>query len=1002
MDYKCVCMSGYEVVTDEASGELTCGNIDECGPLACGTFGQCIDLVNDYKCDCQSGFIQKEVDGDHVCGRVECPPPFEIEHAHFPAGLKGVFEAVIPYTCAGGHTTDGKLNGPVGFSIECLASRSYSEAKSCSPISCGKPPKVDNAPAITVAHLFSEEAEYACEAGYTTNGLPKGESKFKVKCMESGHFTARADCLPVQCGLPPVLTMATAVPVTEILSFSETAEWACAEGYALDVKKPADSKFTARCEKDGLYAVTGRPGVSTGLLECKAVTCTLPHSVKHAKPDGFKGGAVVSFPAVAAYNCEEGYTVDGEFSGDAFFQVSCGKLGKITHHLPGDEIGCQPVKCGAAPKAVNATKIGGPDQMVLNNVAKYKCLPGYALGMGIDNSQPQRTQDLTKKFDVTCLATGEPTPPLVCRNINDCAGRSCGQHGLCVDLVQDYTCDCASGFEMRTRKNGDKLCGNVDDCPADACGDHGTCIDLVNDYTCQCEVGFELTISGDLNLCTAKKCPVVEPISHSSLKDDERLEYPKELKVTCNEGYTTDGTASIAAGTFSFACQADGTLTQVASCLPVKCGFAPMVQSVSSKPPTSQEFVFGQEAKYSCEMGYTLDGTSKGARTQALACPATGVFPNVDHCKPVTCGAPPVLESGMANAVVSFYGGLVNYKCNDGYTLDQGDITAKGYSRKCLATGTLEPAPVNLQGSCKKVPCGEPPSYDHAKRDGQPRQFGDAVTYKCDDQMTIDGTLHGAKEWTVTCMATGLFSQSVATSCMIVTFSVQGRILDATNVQPVEGATVDFTMGDTVISATTDAQGHYLATGLPQGEFEINAHITGYIAGKKKLNVLDNVMSGESGNIMISPVLEKDGWRAVLMWGPRPQDLDTHVFYGARQASHIYYAKRLLKAANDITVSLDVDDTNGNGPETTTFLDLAKCRAKPNADCRIIFKIKNYSKRPKFDKSEAIVTVYHGDEEAGKFKVGENGVWENDWWSVFMIDGRAKSVHECTTMRCVT
>ena len=62
----------------------------------------------------------------------------------------------------------------------------------------------------------------------------------------------------------------------------------------------------------------------------------------------------------------------------------------------------------------------------------------------------------------------------------------------------------------------------------------------------------------------------------------------------------------------------------------------------------------------------------------------------------------------------------------------------------------------------------------------------------------------------------------------------------------------------------------------------------------------------------MSPVLTNlDSIRVVLQWADAPKDMDLHAYFGD---SHIYFSHKKGNAAN-----LDVDDTDGFGPETITI-----------------------------------------------------------------------------------
>ena len=88
-----------------------------------------------------------------------------------------------------------------------------------------------------------------------------------------------------------------------------------------------------------------------------------------------------------------------------------------------------------------------------------------------------------------------------CTKIDDCAGSPCQNGGVCSDLVNDYSCACAPGYDGKTCNN------NVNDCAGDPCVNGGVCSDLVNDYSCACAPGYDgKTCSNNINECAGNPC----------------------------------------------------------------------------------------------------------------------------------------------------------------------------------------------------------------------------------------------------------------------------------------------------------------------------------------------------------------------------------------------------------------------------------------------------------------------------------------------------------------
>lgn len=135
----------------------------------------------------------------------------------------------------------------------------------------------------------------------------------------------------------------------------------------------------------------------------------------------------------------------------------------------------------------------------------------------------------------------------------------------------------------------------------------------------------------------------------------------------------------------------------------------------------------------------------------------------------------------------------------------------------------------------------------------------------------------------------------------------------------------------------------------------------------------------------ISPVMTKlDGLRVVLNWGATPRDLDSHIAY---PGNHIYWNHKTGEQAN-----LDVDDTDGYGPETITI-------EKKLLGQKYVYGVHDFTDlaRPASDnlsKSDAKVFVYIGQSLIKTYYVprGHAGTL----WVLFSIDERGE-FHDLNT-----
>lgn len=114
---------------------------------------------------------------------------------------------------------------------------------------------------------------------------------------------------------------------------------------------------------------------------------------------------------------------------------------------------------------------------------------------------------------------------------------------------------------------------------------------------------------------------------------------------------------------------------------------------------------------------------------------------------------------------------------------------------------------------------------------------------------------------------------------------------------------------------------------LTPGMYTVQMSRDGYMDTYSSLFV-----SRETGNelaVYATPELKEDEYRIVLTWNEEPRDLDSHLFVpadtGEEEDYHICYYHM---EDSDGDHSLDVDDTDGYGPETTTVSHIRRGQYK--------------------------------------------------------------------------
>lgn len=127
----------------------------------------------------------------------------------------------------------------------------------------------------------------------------------------------------------------------------------------------------------------------------------------------------------------------------------------------------------------------------------------------------------------------------------------------------------------------------------------------------------------------------------------------------------------------------------------------------------------------------------------------------------------------------------------------------------------------------------------------------------------------------------------------------------------------------------------------------------------------------------MSPVMKNlDGMRIVLNWGAQPADLDSHIAF---PKGHIYFERPQGRAGAD--ANLDVDDTDGNGPETITI-------DRKHAGEAYVYAVHDFTNvnRPEslgLSRSRAKVLVYIGQSLVRSYYVPTSVA--GNLWTVFRI-----------------
>lgn len=215
--------------------------------------------------------------------------------------------------------------------------------------------------------------------------------------------------------------------------------------------------------------------------------------------------------------------------------------------------------------------------------------------------------------------------------------------------------------------------------------------------------------------------------------------------------------------------------------------------------------------------------------------------------------------------------------------------------------------------------------------------------------------------------------------------TLHGQVTDAVSGNPIAGAQV--CLQGTNQCATADDNGNYEIADVPAGDQVLNVTADGYIAVNDQRVT---ITAGETTTqpVALSPELAEGELRIVLTWGENPSDLDSTLWLPG--STKIDYN---VKGQTINGTLLDLDDTDGNGPETITIVE--------QQDGTYTYAVFNYARASYGEEttipvSSAVVRVYKGDREIYTFMPPTTG--DGNWWYVFDLDGATGTITEVNTL----
>jgi hypothetical protein len=991
-----------------------------------------------FEVECQAdGILTKEKE----CIAVSCGKVGEINVKYSSTEDEGVvrYPRVTQIACNDGYTVGGDPDGEKMFGVQCQKDAKFAkhDEHACDPVRCGPPPKFKNAKLAGLKGGTPATEGLTEEVFYHSSSLRRlSDCKFPLKVPQMTRVVSKV-AYGSTGGKWSGLSQSNrfAVRWTGLLKTESAGK------YMFSIESDDGSRLylddKTIVDNDGLHGMrtkTGDIALKEGESQLKVEMFEngggAGMKLKFKGPDTdnqivyvsdkymMSKGNNLNFEETATYECDPGFSAGGEFDAPTKFISECLANGQVSY--PPLDMQCRNV----------------------NACEKQTCGPR---GECIDT--------VGESFDAyTCNCTFGFEPQMVkgnlfCGDIDDCGKKQCGV-GKCKDLIGDYTCICPSGYYV-AQVDKEKTCVPVE-CEPKApvlkngkmLSDHKGPVEYPASIRYQCNKGystdgsvadakqkFHAVCKADgsfygMQSCQKISCgsPTVWPFAKVITPEPtSSMEYEEEAKYRCIQGYKVGGKLD-GDKEFDIKCQASGSLSDPKVCEPVKCGKAPSVPH--GKAGISGDVFFGMNLVYKCNLGYSMDGTKSGDTMFSTSCKEDGSFtdevPQQCAAERQTCQCDGQVKYGYGNRWSEWKSASGSIQCNNGVFGDP----APGQGKICICQA-------EGASSCKPICAGAVPQIKNAiltEFDGKPfgnpedglmdgpmgememgpldlkRQltqklnksaqhpvacYPQSVEFHCHPDFTVDGSPGGATKFTARVTAQGEFYPALPDGCEMIAFTLRGTVKNARSGRFLDGVKVE--VAGTDISATSD-YGYFTLFKVPAGQdVEVKYSRSGFITTTRKVNVTGDINVGSVLDMSMSPRMRNDEWRAVLKWGPSPSDLDT---YGKWGWSKVCWYQR-NQFGSDMGGVLEVDRTQGYGPETFYLHNVGKCQGS-SAMCDIRYIINDYTESGKmFEKSDAKVTLYTGERVAGSWDIKKCKATvskDGNWWHVFTLDGRTNKL----------
>lgn len=209
---------------------------------------------------------------------------------------------------------------------------------------------------------------------------------------------------------------------------------------------------------------------------------------------------------------------------------------------------------------------------------------------------------------------------------------------------------------------------------------------------------------------------------------------------------------------------------------------------------------------------------------------------------------------------------------------------------------------------------------------------------------------------------------------------LNGVVIDAMTGEGVSGADLTFISEEdpSDIETTVTGWDGSFSVELSEGMQDVIITADGYMEESFQFEMEEGRnYSGEQ--FILSPELMAGAARIVLEWNAEPQDLDAYLSGETDNGNDVFvnFRNSISTAGGNTIAELDVDDTDGYGPETITLYDLNGVYRFTVVDYRVTSTLQQYG---------ATVKVYLPGQSGPEIIELDPGAGVDNVWEVFELD----------------